>query len=220
MKPESTENLRRRLLQEEQVQMMISMRAYEIYKMRGSEPGHDAEDWFRAENEILTFLIQEESRREAYSHKQDSSGETDESQSENDLSKATSLSEEGGARPQAFEPQTPSETADRLDQPTGQLAEEKAGSQSGLGAWSLAQPASAEAAPPIGKGTPTTEAPAGKKSRARATSKSAEPRKRKSAASASKEGAEKKTIASKKSPEGESKPKTARRKPAPPKTEE
>jgi hypothetical protein len=221
MKPESTEDLRRRLLQEEQVQMMISMRAYEIYKMRGSEAGHDAEDWFRAENEILTFLIQEESRREAYSHDQVPGGEIDEPRSESDLSKATSPSEEGGARPQAFEPQTPSETADRLAQPTGQLAEERAKSQSGLGVWSLAEPASEEAAPPIGK---PTEATSEKKSRSRATSKSAEPRKSKSAASASKEGAEKKTAArrtaSKKSPEGESKSKTARRKPAPPKTEE
>lgn len=224
MKPESTEDLRRRLLQEEQVQMMISMRAYEIYKMRGSEPGHDAEDWFRAENEILTFLIQEESRRESYSHDQVPSGEIDEPRSESDLSKATSLSKEGGARPQAFEPQTPSATADRLAQPTGQLAEERAKSQPGLGAWSLAEPASEEAAPPIGKGTKLIEATAEKKSRSRSTSKSAEPSKRKSATSASTEGAEKKTTArrtaSKKLPEGESKPKTARRKPAPPKTEE
>lgn len=184
MKLESTEDLRRRLLQDEQVQVMISMRAYEIYKMRGSQPGHDAEDWFRAENEILTFLIQEESRRETYSHEQ-------------------GLSDAG---PRAFEPQTESETAGRLEKPTGQLAEERAESHSALGVWSLAEPASAEPAPPIGRTAEETEAPAKKKTRARAPSKSAEPRKRKTTKSAPKEGAAKKPAArrtsSKKSPEG------------------
>ena len=68
MKRESTENLRRRLLQEEQVQIMISMRAYEIYKMRGSEPGHDAEDWFRAENEILYILDTRKNRAAKHIH--------------------------------------------------------------------------------------------------------------------------------------------------------
>ena len=63
MKPESIEELRERLLREEQVKEMISMRAYEIYQMRGAQPGREAEDWLRAENEILSFLIQEESRR-------------------------------------------------------------------------------------------------------------------------------------------------------------
>ena len=172
MKPESTEELRKRLLKDDQVQMMISMRAYEIYQMRGSQPGHDAEDWFRAENEILTFLIQEESRREAYSP---------EPQAESD------------ARPHAFEPQTEPETADRLEQPAGQLAEERAESHSELGVWSPAEPASAEPAPAI------------KKTRARASTKPAEPRKRKTTTSAPKEGASTKPAArrtsSKKSPE-------------------
>lgn len=183
MKPESTEELRRRLLQDDQVQMMISMRAYEIYQMRGSQPGHDAEDWFRAENEILTFLIQEESRRETYSRQQVPSD----------------------ARPQAFEPQTVPETADRVGEPSGQLAEERAQSHSTLGVWSPAEAASAEPAPPIGEGTEPTEAPAKKKTRARAASKSAEPRKRKTTTSAPKEGGAKKPAArrtsSKKSPE-------------------
>jgi hypothetical protein len=188
MERESIEDIRRRLLKDEQVQTLISMRAYEIYKMRGSQPGHDAEDWFRAENEILTFLIQEETRREAYSH---------------DLG----LSEEGGARPQTFQPQTTPETADRLGQPVGQLAEERAESQSALGGvWSPAEPESTELAPAIGK---STEASAEKKTRSRSTSKSAEPRKRKSAAT--KEGAEKKPAArrtaSKKATEGDPKPK-------------
>ena len=145
MKPESTEDLRKRLLQDEQVQMMISMRAYEIYQMRGSQPGHDAEDWFRAENEILTFLIQEESRRETYSRQQGS----------------------GDARLQAFEPQTVPETADRVEEPAGQLAEERAESHSALGVWSLAEPASAEPAPPIGEGR-RADRSAGEKEDARA----------------------------------------------------
>ncbi|HEX5734997.1 MAG TPA: DUF2934 domain-containing protein [Blastocatellia bacterium] len=194
MKPESTEDLRKRLLKDEQVQIMISMRAYEIYKMRGSQPGHDAEDWFRAENEILTFLIQEESRRETYSHEQGLSDEIAESRPA------------GDARPQAFEPQTEPETADRLEEPVGQLAEEKAESHSALGVWSPAEPASAAPAPPLGGAAEETEAPTKKKTRSRASSKSTEPRKRKTTASAPKEGAAKKPTArrasSKKSPEG------------------
>ena len=30
----------------------IARRAYEIYLERGAEPGHDIEDWFRAEAEV------------------------------------------------------------------------------------------------------------------------------------------------------------------------
>lgn len=31
----------------------IALRAYEIYLERGSTPGHDLEDWIRAERELL-----------------------------------------------------------------------------------------------------------------------------------------------------------------------
>jgi len=31
---------------------MIRRRAYELYEARGSEDGHDLDDWFRAEDEI------------------------------------------------------------------------------------------------------------------------------------------------------------------------
>ena len=175
MERESIEDMRRRLLRDEQVQDLIKMRAYEIYQLRGSQPGQDAENWFRAENEILTFLIQEEARGETYSH---------------DLGQ----SEESAA----FEPQTTPETTDRLDQPAGLLAEERAESQSALGTWSPAEPASAEPTPSIEK-----------RARTRSSSKSAEPRKRRSAAP--KEGDEKRPAArrtsSKKATEGESKPK-------------
>jgi hypothetical protein len=44
---------------------MIRMRAFELYQMRGHEPGHEREDWFKAEREVLDFLIHEENRRNA-----------------------------------------------------------------------------------------------------------------------------------------------------------
>ncbi len=31
----------------------IRERAFEIYERRGSKPGHDLQDWFRAERQIL-----------------------------------------------------------------------------------------------------------------------------------------------------------------------
>ncbi|MBZ5721339.1 MAG: DUF2934 domain-containing protein [Acidobacteriia bacterium] len=34
-------------------QDMIRERAYELYESRGREPGQDAQDWLRAEQEIL-----------------------------------------------------------------------------------------------------------------------------------------------------------------------
>ena len=34
-------------------QDMVSARAYELYENRGREPGQDAQDWFRAERELL-----------------------------------------------------------------------------------------------------------------------------------------------------------------------
>jgi hypothetical protein len=61
MTTESLEELRRRLLQQESVQRMIQSRAYEIYQMRGCQPGGEAHDWFRAEGEVLAFLIAGES---------------------------------------------------------------------------------------------------------------------------------------------------------------
>jgi len=35
---------------------MVARRAYELFEARGSEHGHDCEDWFRAESELLTPL--------------------------------------------------------------------------------------------------------------------------------------------------------------------
>ncbi|HEY7914941.1 MAG TPA: DUF2934 domain-containing protein [Blastocatellia bacterium] len=63
MSKESIETLRLRLLGDPQVQTMIRMRAFELYQMRGHEPGHERDDWFKAEREVLDFLIHEENRR-------------------------------------------------------------------------------------------------------------------------------------------------------------
>lgn len=37
-----------------QISTAVARRAYELFEARGSEHGHDCEDWFRAESELLT----------------------------------------------------------------------------------------------------------------------------------------------------------------------
>ena len=37
----------------QKVQLAITRRAYELFEVRGCEHGHDWEDWFRAESELL-----------------------------------------------------------------------------------------------------------------------------------------------------------------------
>ena len=37
----------------QQVQLGVARRAYELFETRGCEHGHDWEDWFRAESELL-----------------------------------------------------------------------------------------------------------------------------------------------------------------------
>lgn len=64
MASETLEELRDRLLRQHNVQQMIQVRAYEIYRMRGGQPGGEAQDWFHAENEVLAFLIAHESAEE------------------------------------------------------------------------------------------------------------------------------------------------------------
>src|ERR1044072_2440679 len=115
MSRESTEELRRRLLKDEQVQELISRRAYEIYVMRGGQPGGEAHDWFQAESEILSILIEEESR----------SDKPRTPQTEDEV---------GGASPVAESLGVP-ETVERLKQPQGLTAEERAEAQSEHGAW-------------------------------------------------------------------------------------
>lgn len=64
MARETLEDLRERLLRQHNVQQMIQVRAYEIYRMRGGQPGGEAQDWLHAEGEVLAFLIAHESARE------------------------------------------------------------------------------------------------------------------------------------------------------------
>jgi hypothetical protein len=57
MTTESLEELRERMLRDQGVREMIRARAYEIYRMRGLQPGGAVQDWFQAESEVLAFLL-------------------------------------------------------------------------------------------------------------------------------------------------------------------
>ena len=37
----------------------IARRAYELYEQRGGEPGHELDDWLRAESDVRERLINE-----------------------------------------------------------------------------------------------------------------------------------------------------------------
>ena len=65
MNDESKEQLRERLLGDEEARASISQRAYEIYQQRGCEPGLELDDWLQAENEILAVMLEKEMRRSA-----------------------------------------------------------------------------------------------------------------------------------------------------------
>lgn len=54
----NVEQLRERLPADREVQEAVSVRAYEIYQSRGSEPGRDLDDWLQAENEVLAALTE------------------------------------------------------------------------------------------------------------------------------------------------------------------
>lgn len=59
-----TNQIRQELLQDGAVTDAIRRRAYHISVERGfSEPHHLLDDWFRAENEILNVLVEQEVRR-------------------------------------------------------------------------------------------------------------------------------------------------------------
>ena len=170
MSKESIEELRNRLLRDPEIQTMIRMRAYEIYQLRGGEPGYQAEDWFRAEGEILQFVIEEESRRAEESN-----------ETEDQPAHAASAASATGATAHTSIEQPP--------QPAKTI--ENAEPSASLGVWSATEPHSSTLAPPIGNATEfQTDGP--KKSRARASSKSASPRKAKGERSGE-EGAAKKT---------------------------
>lgn len=63
MSKEDLDEHREELIRDERVRQMIRVRAYEIYQMRGPQPGGEAQDWFQAESEVLSFLIADESRQ-------------------------------------------------------------------------------------------------------------------------------------------------------------
>ena len=54
---ENFEEFRERLLEDQDVQEMIQVRAYEIFVLRGRQPGNETRDWLQAEEEVLAFLI-------------------------------------------------------------------------------------------------------------------------------------------------------------------
>jgi hypothetical protein len=186
MSRESTEELRRRLLRDERVRELISRRAYEIYVMRGGRPGGEGQDWFQAESEILSILIEEESRRSAESTEPNA----DQGSQPVDEANDGSLVGEAIGVP---------ETSDRLEQESGLTAEERAESQSAIATWSPTEPESEERAPTIGHVDESqTGAAAPKKTRSRAAAKPDAPRKSESSTKKSdavKEPAAKKTTA-------------------------
>lgn len=61
MNEENVEKPQEKLIGDEEAQAKISLRAYEIYLSRGSEPGGEMEDWLQAENEVLASLSEEQS---------------------------------------------------------------------------------------------------------------------------------------------------------------
>jgi Protein of unknown function (DUF2934) len=54
-----TEELRIHLLGDDGIRERVSLRAYELYESRGADQGRDLEDWAKAENEILSPLIEQ-----------------------------------------------------------------------------------------------------------------------------------------------------------------
>lgn len=43
------------------LQNQIQRRAYELYEQRGCTPGHEVEDWFQAEREVLALQTHRQS---------------------------------------------------------------------------------------------------------------------------------------------------------------
>jgi DUF2934 family protein len=196
MSRESIEELRIRLLRDPEIQTMIRMRAYEIYQLRGGQPGYQGEDWFRAEGEVLEFLIEEESRR---------ASETNETEARTASASSVGSNAATSAR-------------SSVENPTAESAREIAGAEptSSSGVWSATEPHSATLAPQIGKATEfQIDAPKKPRASSKSTSaKSASTRKAKADASAA-DISDKKTArsaASKKSSDSASKPKKTRKK--------
>jgi hypothetical protein len=60
---ETRDEIRARLLRDENVIQNIRFRAYEIWVLRGRVEGRQAEDWALAENEVVNFLLDQELRK-------------------------------------------------------------------------------------------------------------------------------------------------------------
>ena len=54
-----TEELRIHLLANDGIRESVSSRAYELYERCGADHGRDLEDWAKAENEVLSPLIEQ-----------------------------------------------------------------------------------------------------------------------------------------------------------------
>jgi hypothetical protein len=148
---------------------MIRVRAFQIYERGGRVPDRDAENWFQAEQEIISFLIDEEQRRADDVRR---SGNTTATIPESEIS---AIGSSGGE--------------------AAMTAEERAESQSSLGAWSATEPAGVERAPSIGETTankPATRAASktatSRKSKADSSDKDAAPKKTTRSAGAKKTG--------------------------------
>ena len=55
--------IRERLQQDPSVRNRVARRAYELFILRGRQIGREAEDWFKAETEILAELMQENTQQ-------------------------------------------------------------------------------------------------------------------------------------------------------------
>ena len=75
----------------------IARRAYELYLSRGSEPGHEVEDWLRAEAELKAASGEEEEPRST-----EAAGEESTTSQEQRASRKRS----GGSRRLARQPHT------------------------------------------------------------------------------------------------------------------
>jgi hypothetical protein len=60
---ETRDEIRARLLRDENVIQNIRFRAYEIWVLRGRVDGRQAEDWALSENEVVNFLIEHELKK-------------------------------------------------------------------------------------------------------------------------------------------------------------
>ncbi|MFY9221107.1 MAG: DUF2934 domain-containing protein [Blastocatellia bacterium] len=62
--------MREQLQQDPSVRNRVARRAYELFIQRGRQIGREAEDWFKAETEILAELMQENAQqtKEEVSH--------------------------------------------------------------------------------------------------------------------------------------------------------